>query len=64
LEYTGKKVLLSGASGFIGSHLAEELVTSGASVRAFVHYNSRGDEGNLCISRQKSDTRLRLCMVI
>jgi dTDP-glucose 4,6-dehydratase len=47
LDYTGKTVLLTGASGFIGSHLAEELVTCGASVRAFVHYNSRGDEGNL-----------------
>jgi NAD dependent epimerase/dehydratase len=47
LGYTGKKVLLTGASGFIGSHLAEELVTCGASVRAFLHYNSRGDEGNL-----------------
>jgi dTDP-glucose 4,6-dehydratase len=47
LDYTGKKVLLTGAGGFIGSHLAEELVTCGASVRAFLHYNSRGDEGNL-----------------
>jgi len=47
LDYTGKKVLLTGASGFIGSHLAEELVTCGASVRVFLHYNSRGDEGNL-----------------
>jgi NAD dependent epimerase/dehydratase len=47
LDYTGKTVLLTGASGFIGSHLAEELVTCGASVRAFLHYNSRGDEGNL-----------------
>jgi len=47
LDYSGKKVLLTGASGFIGSHLAEELVTCGASVRAFLHYNSRGDEGNL-----------------
>jgi len=47
LEYTGKKVLLTGASGFIGSHLAEQLVTCGASLRAMVHYNSRGDEGNL-----------------
>jgi NAD dependent epimerase/dehydratase len=47
LDYRGKKVLLTGASGFIGSHLAEELVTCGASVRAFLHYNSRGEEGNL-----------------
>jgi dTDP-glucose 4,6-dehydratase len=47
LDYTGKSVLLTGASGFIGSHLAEELVTCGASVRAFLHYNSRGEEGNL-----------------
>lgn len=47
LDYTGKSVLLTGASGFIGSHLAEELVTCGASLRAFLHYNSRGEEGNL-----------------
>jgi dTDP-glucose 4,6-dehydratase len=47
LDYSGKTVLVTGASGFIGSHLAEELVTCGASVRAFLHYNSRGDEGNL-----------------
>jgi len=47
LDYTGKTVLLTGASGFIGSHLAEELVTCGAKLRAFLHYNSRGDEGNL-----------------
>jgi NAD dependent epimerase/dehydratase len=47
LDYSGRKVLLTGAGGFIGSHLAEELVTCGASVRAFLHYNSRGEEGNL-----------------
>ena len=47
MDYTGKSVLLTGASGFIGSHLVEELVTCGASVRAFLHYNSRGEEGNL-----------------
>jgi dTDP-glucose 4,6-dehydratase len=47
LNYSGKRVLVTGASGFIGSHLAEELVTCGASVRAFLHYNSRGEEGNL-----------------
>lgn len=35
-----KKILLTGADGFIGSHLTEELVKSGYSVRAFVYYNS------------------------
>jgi len=35
-----KKVLVTGADGFIGSHLAEELVLSGKSVKAFVYYNS------------------------
>jgi NAD dependent epimerase/dehydratase len=35
-----KKVLVTGADGFIGSHLAEELVRSGCQVRAFVLYNS------------------------
>ena len=34
------KVLVTGACGFIGSHLTEELVRNGAQVRAFVFYNS------------------------
>lgn len=34
------KVLVTGADGFIGSHLTEELVKSGEDVRAFVYYNS------------------------
>jgi NAD dependent epimerase/dehydratase len=38
-------VLVTGAGGFIGSQLAEALVQAGASVRAFVRYNSRGDIG-------------------
>ena len=41
------RVLLTGAGGFIGSHLAQRLVHSGAKVRAFVHYNSRNDRGLL-----------------
>jgi len=43
----GKRVLLTGAAGFIGSHLLEALVAAGAKVRAFVRYNSRGDLGLL-----------------
>ncbi len=35
-----KKVLVTGADGFIGSHLTEELVKNGAEVRAFAMYNS------------------------
>lgn len=35
-----KKVLVTGADGFIGSHLTEELVKQGYEVKAFVYYNS------------------------
>jgi len=42
-----KSVLVTGAGGFIASHLVERLVTEGAKVRAFVRYNSRGDVGLL-----------------
>jgi dTDP-glucose 4,6-dehydratase len=45
--WENRTVLVTGAGGFIGSHLTEQLVREGASVRAFVRYNSRGDEGLL-----------------
>ena len=47
MPLTSKKVLVTGAGGFIGSHLVERLVQGGHSVRAYVHYNSRNDWGNL-----------------
>lgn len=40
MKLQGKKVLVTGADGFIGSHLVEHLVNFGADVRALVHYNS------------------------
>jgi NAD dependent epimerase/dehydratase len=42
-----KTVLVTGAGGFIASHLVEQLAARGARVRAFVRYNSRGDPGLL-----------------
>jgi len=45
--WQNRQVLVTGAGGFIGSHLVEKLVMSGARVRAFVRYNSRGDPGLL-----------------
>jgi NAD dependent epimerase/dehydratase len=40
MELKGKKILVTGADGFIGSHLTETLVRRGYNVRAFVYYNS------------------------
>ena len=37
---SNKKVLVTGADGFIGSHLVEALVRDGADVRALAFYNS------------------------
>src|ERR1700761_3362411 len=40
MELANKKILVTGADGFIGSHLVEQLVNEGHHVRAFVYYNS------------------------
>lgn len=47
MTWEGEQVTVTGAGGFIGSHLVELLARDGATVRAFVRYNSRGDQGNL-----------------
>lgn len=47
MKWQGRGVLVTGAGGFIGSHLVEELVERGADVTALVKYNSRSDPGNL-----------------
>jgi dTDP-glucose 4,6-dehydratase len=43
----GKTVLVTGAGGFIGSHLTERLVRDGHNVRVLVRYNGRDQHGNL-----------------
>jgi UDP-glucose 4-epimerase len=45
--WQGRQVLVTGAAGFIGSHLAERLVHEGARVRVLVRYNSAGRHGFL-----------------
>jgi len=40
MKLDGKKILVTGADGFIGSHLVETLIARGHDVRAFVYYNS------------------------
>jgi len=46
-DWSIHKILVTGAGGFIGSHLVEALATRGATVRAFVRYTSRADIGLL-----------------
>jgi len=47
--WLGRRVLVTGAAGFIGSHLTEHLVSLGAEVRAFIRYTSRSDQGLLTL---------------
>lgn len=59
--WASKTVLVTGAGGFIASHLVETLVQRGATVRAMVHYNSRNDWGQL--ERIQASTRDSLDIV-
>ncbi len=58
MNWKSKSVLITGAGGFIGSHLADALVRTGARTRAMVHYNSAGRRGWLDESDLKDDMEI------
>ncbi len=60
MNWQGVSVLVTGAGGFIGSHLTEELVRRGATVRALVEYNSLGSWGWLDDSEARRDAEILL----
>lgn len=58
MNWQGQRVLVTGAGGFIGSHLAERLVELGAEVRGMVHYNALGEHGWLSQSSRRDQMEI------
>ena len=57
-RWKGRRVLITGAGGFIGSHLAERIVQLGAKTRCFLRYNSQGSFGWLQDSQSLSELEI------
>ena len=55
-----KKILITGACGFIGSHLPEMMIEKGYNVVAFDRYNSNNDYGWLNNSKYKKHIEFEL----
>ena len=59
VDLTGRRVLVTGAGGFIGSRLCERLVEAGAEVRALVRYTADGEAGWLDRSPIRQDIEVK-----
>jgi len=62
MKWDNKRILVTGAGGFIGSHLVDELVQMGCDVVAFAHYNSRNDLGALEFLSKETLSRVTIKM--
>jgi len=60
MAWLDRPVLVTGAAGFIGSHLTQRLLELGAKVTALIHYDSRADRGNLEFLPKELLARLRV----
>ena len=60
MDWERRKVLVTGAGGFIGSHLCEALLALGATVTAMIRYSSRSDHGNLEFLEKESRSALNV----
>jgi nucleoside-diphosphate-sugar epimerase len=60
MDWKGRKVLVTGAAGFIGSHLCERLLDLGADVRGMVHGNMRGSIGHMAAIPQEKQRKLEI----
>ncbi|HVI42382.1 MAG TPA: GDP-mannose 4,6-dehydratase, partial [Anaerovoracaceae bacterium] len=61
MDLNGKKIFVTGADGFIGSHLTEELVGRRHDVRAFVCYNSFHSSGWLDYVPAETKNEIQIC---
>lgn len=60
MDWSERRVFVTGAGGFIGSHLVEYLAQQGAEVIAFVRYTSQGSEGFLPTLTEELQKRIRI----